>query len=72
MDFIEGISGITKLEMVIEDMIVDMIVEDNIDIVVDMVVEGKIFGEVGLHKHILAKFLKVDFGFAEEAKPAMA
>ena len=67
MDLIEGIVGIADMEIV-----VDMTVEDNIDIVVDMVVEDKIVGEVGLHKHILANFVKVGFGFAEEAKPAMA
>ena len=67
MDLIERIVGITDMEMIVEDMdfYMDMIV-------VDMVVESKIVGEVELHKHILTNFVKVGFGFAEEAKLAMA
>ena len=65
MDLIEGIVGIVDMEMIFEDMVVDM--TDKID-----VVEGKNFGEVELHKLIPANFVKVGFGFAEEAKPSMA
>ena len=72
MDLIRGIVGIDDMEMVVEDMDVDMTIENNIDIVVDMFVEGKIVEEVGLHKHILANFVKVGFDFSEEAKLAMA
>ena len=45
-------------------MVVNM--TDKIDIV-----EGKIVGEIGLHNHILANFVKFGFGSIEEAKPSM-
>lgn len=64
MDLIEWIVGIVDMEMIVEDVVVDMM--DKTD-----VVEGKIVEQVGLHKHILTKFVKVGFGFTEEAKPGM-
>jgi len=65
MDLIEWIIGIVDMGMIVEDMVFYMI--DKIDIV-----EGKIVEEVGLHKNILSNFVKVGFGFDEEAKLAMA
>jgi len=67
MDLTRGIVGIVDTRMIVEDMVVDMTVGDKFDIV-----EGKIVGDFGLHKHILANFVKVGFGFIEEAKLAMA